>query len=56
MYQNVNGLVWHYDTLHKITAYFITEEAGLSKIVENRNNVKADIPESPHGITFKLNV
>lgn len=51
VYQKLNGLVWHYDTLHKIQANFITEEAGISRISESCNNdiLKTDIPNSPHG-------
>jgi hypothetical protein len=58
IYQKLNGLVWNYDTLHKIQANFISEQDGLEKIAEKCNYVKPDITESPHGIiiTIRLNI
>jgi hypothetical protein len=49
VYRKLNGLVWHYDTLHKIQASFISLEEGHSKIAERCNYIKPDIAESPHG-------
>ena len=55
VYQKLNGLVWHYETLHKIQAHYITEETGIERInTVSEPTLKSDVSESCGIFKFKI--